>query len=252
VQEVPGHGLEARAGASQLRLGRADWALARPEAFGAADAPATVLARDGELVARFVFREHLRDGAPAAIAALRGRGLDLEILSGDAAGAVARLAAELGVPHFEGGILPGGKLARLEALRAAGRKVLMVGDGLNDAPALVAAHVSMAPSDAVDVGRNAADFVFMRGGLEAVPFAFAVAQRARRLIRQNFGLAVLYNAVALPFAIAGLVTPLAAALAMSASSILVVVNALRLDGRQADRKRAGRRMPLRLVARLAR
>ena len=209
-----------------------------------------MLSRNGELVACFSFREHLRDGARDAIAALGARGLAVEILSGDAAAAVARLAGELGVTRFQGGIRPAGKLARLEALRAAGHRVLMVGDGLNDTPALAAAHVSMAPSGAVDAGRSAADFVFLRDGLEAVPAALAVARQAHRLIVQNFALAILYNAVALPFAIAGLVTPLAAALAMSASSILVVLNALRLDGRAGAPRPIGRFMPLR--ARFAR
>jgi len=251
VQEIPGHGLEGRIGADLLRLGRADWALADPDAPAPSDRPATVLSRNGALIAHFAFREHLRDGAHAAVAALAERGVAVEVLSGDSLSAVARLAADLGVSAFEGGIQPGGKLSRLNTLRAAGHRVLMVGDGLNDAPALAAAHVSMAPADAVDVGRNAADFVFMRGGLDAVPAALAVSQRARHLIRQNFGLAVLYNAVALPFAVAGSVTPLAAALAMSASSILVVVNALRLDARFGTRRPARWRIPLHFAVRVA-
>ena len=139
------------------------------------------------------------------------------------------LSHELGVERFEANVRPSDKLARLKALSTAGHKTLMVGDGLNDTPALAAAHASMAPSSAVDVGRNAADFVFMRDALEAVPFAIGITRRARQLIRENFALAVLYNAIALPFAVAGFVTPLAAALAMSASSLIVMANAMRLN-----------------------
>jgi Cu2+-exporting ATPase len=164
-------------------------------------------------------------------------------LSGDAEAPVAAVARRVGIARTASGCTPAGKIAHLQALGAAGHRVLMVGDGLNDAPALAAGHVSMAPASGSDVGRLAADFVFTRESLAAVPAAHAIARRAARLVRQNLGLALAYNAVAIPLAMAGLVTPLLAALAMSGSSILVVGNALRLDrapGRAAWRRGAVR------------
>ena len=155
----------------------------------------------------------------------------MEIVSGDREAPVAHVAAALDVP-YRSGATPAEKVACINALSTAGRKVLMVGDGLNDTPALGAAHASMAPASASDVGRCAADFVFLRQSLLAIPFAVSVAREARRLIRQNLGFAVAYNMVAVPVAVMGHVTPLIAAIAMSASSILVVANALRLKGRE--------------------
>jgi len=230
IREHPGLGVEAELDGHRYRLGRAEWAL--PDAADT-QAGGTVLSRDGSLVTRFSFAETLRPQARAAIDALHARGFATVLLSGDRLAAVEPIAARLGIESVSAGLLPVGKVERLAALAAEGRKVLMVGDGLNDAPALAAAHASMAPASAADIGRNAADFVFLHDGLDAVPTAVAVARAAGRLVRQNFALAIIYNALALPVAIAGYVTPLVAALAMSLSSILVVANALRLDGGRA-------------------
>jgi Cu2+-exporting ATPase len=235
IVEYPGMGLEARADAGTYRLGRAEWALEN----SLDGQSGTVLALDGRLLAAFSFEDGLRPGTTEAVADLRALGLPAEILSGDDAAAVAEVAQRIGIGMYEGNLLPVQKVGRLKTLAEAGRKVLMVGDGLNDAPALAAAHVSMAPASAADIGRNAADFVFLREPLDAVPQAVRVARAAGRLVRQNFGLAVAYNAVALPIAIAGYVTPLIAALAMSLSSVIVVANALRLrSGASAPRPKA--------------
>jgi Cu2+-exporting ATPase len=242
VKEHPGLGIEAGIDGAIYRLGRAEWALAG----GAGDPEGgAVLGRDGVLAASFAFEDELRPQAHQAIDALRQVGLRLAMLSGDAPGPVAAVARKLGIEDFSAGLLPAEKVVRLQSMAAADCKVLMVGDGINDAPALAAAHVSMAPASAADIGRNAADFVFLRDGLDAVPAAFSISRRAGRLVRQNFALAVAYNAIALPVAIAGYVTPLIAALAMSLSSVLVVVNALRL---KADRPQPRSLRPVPLAA----
>lgn len=232
IVEHPGLGIQARVGDMLYRLGRASWATGGADlATGGADRTTgggTVLAHDGQLLARFQFEDTLRPQAFAAVEALRQQGLRLLILSGDEPVAVASVARMLGITEADAGLLPADKVARLAALASEGRKTFMVGDGLNDAPALASAHVSMAPASAADIGRNAADMVFLGDSLEAVPVALAVSRGAHVLVRQNFALAIIYNAIALPVAIAGYVTPLIAAIAMSLSSILVVANALRL------------------------
>ena len=223
ASELPGFGVEAMLDGDRYRLGRADWALS-----SATVASGTVLSCNDAELARFSFSDALRAGAHGAVKTLQDVGMAIEIVSGDTSEAVATIADELHITARSGGVLPGGKADRISALRASSHKTLMVGDGLNDAPALMAAHVSMAPSSAADVGRSAADFVFLHDDLGAVPLALAVARDAGRLVRQNFALSVLYNAVALPIAIAGYVNPFMAAIAMSLSSIVVVLNALRL------------------------
>jgi Cu2+-exporting ATPase len=165
----------------------------------------------------------------AAVQALRDRGLGVEILSGDAPAAVERVADQLGVDSWTGGTDPAGKARAIDAMAAAGRKVLMVGDGLNDAAALARAHASMAPGSAADASQNAADLVFSGEELSAVVLAIDVARAARSRALENFGFSAAYNLVAAPAAMLGLVTPFIAALAMSGSSLIVTLNALRMS-----------------------
>ncbi|HEY0920939.1 heavy metal translocating P-type ATPase [Devosia sp.] len=220
--EVAGFGIEGRIGTTVWRLGNARWdgIAGGPEGEGSQ----VWISRDGQPMGYFEFADEPRADAAAAIAALETAGLPVSILSGDRRETVAALAARLGVADFEAGLLPEDKVA---AIHRRGR-VMMVGDGINDAPALRAAHVSMAPSTAADIGRSAADFVFTGEKLAAVPFVLGTARRAAAIVRQNIAIAIGYNFIAVPLAVTGHVTPLIAAIAMSGSSIVVVVNALRL------------------------
>jgi Cu2+-exporting ATPase len=238
ISEHPGFGLEARSGGVTFRLGRPDWALAgMADVAMTLDDASVVLSKDGSRLADFRFEDRLRADAATAVAELKDAGLAVQIVSGDHQVSVQLIAAELGVARFAA-VLPAGKAAHIKALEASGRKVLMVGDGLNDAPALAVAHASIAPASAVDVGRNAADLVFLRDSLSAVPRAISVARNAGQLVRQNLAFAVAYNVVAVPIAVMGHVTPLVAAVAMSGSSIAVVANALRLKGGERIAQRA--------------
>jgi P-type Cu2+ transporter len=194
------------------------------------------LARPGAPPVRFAFADRLRSDATEAVAALRRAGLTVELLSGDRPAAVARAAAEAGVTEWRAETQPAAKVERLATLAAQGRQVLMVGDGLNDAPALAAAYASISPATAAEATQNAADAVFQGDALMSVVEILRVAHRADRLVRQNLGLALLYNLSAVPLAILGAVTPLVAAVAMSSSSLLVIGNALRLGARAPGRE----------------
>ena len=228
VSEHPGSGLEASIGAAVYRLGRPEWALSGSQSWqSGSETASVVLSKDGQCHATFSFEDGLRSDTREAITELGDQGLAMEVLSGDREERVRQLALALGVSHHSR-VSPGGKAAHIASIARSGRKVLMVGDGLNDAPALVASHVSMAPASAADVGRNAADLVFLRDSLLAVPQAISVAQNAKWLVRENLTIAVGYNAIAMPIAVLGYVTPLVAAVAMSLSSLIVVANALRL------------------------
>ncbi len=199
-------------------------ALKRPESGGTT----AVLLKTGEGPDRLIpIADALRPDAREAIAALEGQGIECSILSGDGEKAVAGVAEQADLPA-QANARPADKQALVAQLRASGRKVLMVGDGLNDGPALAAADASIAPGSASDVGLQAADFVFVQDSLSALPRTVRAARKTLQVVKQNFALAIIYNIFAVPLAIAGLVTPLIAAVAMSASSLLVVANSLRL------------------------
>ena len=241
VAETSGCGLSLATPDGEVRLGKADWCGVEEKA-GTADGWETAtseiwLARPGAAPVRFRFEDWLRPDAARVVEALRNVGLRPMLLSGDRPAAVAAVAAAVGIEDWRAGCTPQDKLAALETLREGGANVLMVGDGLNDAPALAAARVSMSPSSAADIAQVAADIVFQSRSLQPVGEALTVARRAQALVRQNIGLAVGYNLFAVPLAVAGLVTPMIAALCMSGSSIVVVLNAVRLAGRT---RRVGR------------
>ncbi len=224
VVEIPGQGLERADG---VRLGSRTFVGVADDETSAG--PELWLARPGQAPVRFAFTDAPRPDAAEVVATLKSLGLKVELLSGDRATTAAGVATALGIADWRAGRTPAEKCARLAELTAAGAKVLMIGDGLNDAPALAAAHVSMSPSSAVDVSQTAADVVFQGGRLTPVVETLAVARKSRILVRQNFMLALGYNLFVVPLAIAGQVTPLIAAIAMSTSSLVVIGNALRLS-----------------------
>ncbi|MEZ5891709.1 MAG: heavy metal translocating P-type ATPase [Parvularculaceae bacterium] len=229
--DVPGYGVEGEINGERARFGRADWV----GADGAADHAASEawLCVGNAAPVRFVFEDALRDEAANTIAALTRRGLSAEMLTGDRKAPAARIAKAAGLTDFRAEMTPADKIGRLKELEREGVKVAMVGDGLNDAPALSAAHASLSPGTAADASQAAADFVFQGDSLAPVLIAFDVAKQARRRVLENFAFAALYNLCAIPLAVFGFVTPLIAALAMSGSSVIVTLNALRLKAGKA-------------------
>ncbi|MBD3764316.1 MAG: cadmium-translocating P-type ATPase [Rhodobacterales bacterium] len=224
LREVPGYGVEARVRGRVLRLGRADWVGADPLPLTAT----YLCAGDGSPCRAFTFADRLRPGAAEAVATLRDQGLQVRLISGDTTAAVAAFAARLDIDDWTAEALPADKAALVADLTARGRRVLMVGDGLNDTAALAGAHVSISPASALDAARVASDIVLLGQDIAPLGAALRIARQSARRIRENFALAAAYNAVAVPLALVGLATPLAAAAAMSVSSITVSLNALRL------------------------
>jgi P-type Cu2+ transporter len=223
IRERAGIGMEGQFEGRKVRLGRA---LSTSTA-ATSELMSVDYAADGHPAITIHFDDALRTDTANALARLDQQGLSPSILSGDRASVVARIVQALGIPG-RAALSPQDKIAQVEAMQRAGHHVLMIGDGLNDGPALKAAHASMAPASASNVGQAAADLVFMGDLLAPVPIAVSAARKTMKIVRQNFVMAIGYNIVAVPLAIMGYVTPLVAALAMSGSSLIVVANALRL------------------------
>ncbi len=235
VRTIAGAGVEGVVGGRLMRIGKPQFVAdlhgekLPPELAFAPDATTVVALGDARgWIALFMLDDVVRHDAPAMIRALAGDGLRIALLSGDRQQRVGRIAMELGIAEYRGDATPADKLAYVRELQAQGAVVAMVGDGVNDAPVLAQAQVSIAPGSGTDLAQTSSDVVLMTDRMDALVGAVCTSRRTLRIIRQNLAWAVVYNAVALPLAMAGLVTPLVAAIGMSVSSLAVVFNALRL------------------------
>lgn len=222
LTEVPGFGVEGHYQGQRVRLGRADWVGAKA---GTVTAAYLSIGTDTQC---FTFADQLRPGAETVVRGLHAQGKDVWLISGDVPAVVRELAQRLGIRHWQAGALPADKAAKIDALHAAGHKVLMVGDGLNDTAALSTAHVSISPASALDAARAASDMVLLGRDLAPVADAVSLSKTAMRRIRENLWQSGIYNIIFVPIALFGLATPLWAAFVMSISSITVTLNALRL------------------------
>ena len=227
LEEVAGQGVKARlANGHEVRLGSAAF-CGVPVTNGSG--PSSHLSDGQGWLASFHFREDARDDAQASVAALKDDGVKVRLLSGDRHDAAARLGALVGIDDARGGCLPDDKLALMQQAQAEGATVAMVGDGLNDGPVLAGANVSFAFGRSVPLARAQADFVVLGDRLSLIPACRAKARRTMQIVRQNLGWAAAYNAIGVPLAMMGWVSAWLAGLGMAASSLLVVVNALRLS-----------------------
>ncbi len=228
IKEIPGQGIEAKFNEKTVRLGNRNFCGVK---YQDDDQMMELWLNQGgnEKPIRFIFSDQLRKDAKEVITKLKANNINLHLLSGDRKEVVVSVAEDLKIDNYKGLLSPLDKCKVIEELKASGAKVLMIGDGLNDAPSLTSSYISMSPSSAIDITQNAADIVFQGNLLNPILVAFNIAKFSQILVRQNFMLAILYNIIAVPLAVMGYVTPLIAAIAMSSSSIIVIANAMRMN-----------------------
>jgi Cu2+-exporting ATPase len=230
VTETAGHGLAARVHGGVARLGNAAWCGIEEDSL----ATSLWFRHGADAPVRFDFQDQIRPESRQMLAALEARGIVVEMLTGDRAEPAAQIARDAGVKIWRASVKPQEKSAYLQTLSERGYRVLMVGDGINDAAAMALAHVSIAPGTATDISQRTADMVLRSASLSVIVEAVDVARKTRQVAMQNFILAGIYNIAAVPLAAFGMVTPLMAAAAMASSSLLVTLNALRLAGWRAS------------------
>ena len=244
ARALPGRGVQAELDGATVLLGNARLMREQGAASAALEARAAVHEAQGrtvswlalsdssgaEALGLLAFGDNLKPGAAAAVARLAAMGIESVMLTGDSEGAARAVAGQAGIARFHAGVLPGDKARLVAELKAAGRKVAMVGDGINDAPALAAADVGIAMASGTDVAMQTAGITLMRGAPGLVADAVAISQRTYAKIRQNLGWAFVYNVVGIPLAAFGLLNPVLAGAAMALSSVSVVANALLLRG----------------------
>lgn len=239
IHEEPGMGLKATVNNITVKLGNREWCGINQNYLPNNRYSELWLKAEGAKPVLFCFKDRMRKDALDVVHWFLRRQLKVILLSGDRKDVVDEAAEELGLSRYKYECKPQEKIEIIERIKASGDKVLMIGDGINDAPALSAANVSISPSTAAEVSQNAADFIFQSQKLDSVVRAYQVSLNSRKLVFINFALAAIYNMIAVPFAAAGLLTPLIAAIAMSLSSIVVTANALRLNFQKLYRSHEG-------------
>ncbi|MBN8521652.1 MAG: cadmium-translocating P-type ATPase [Alphaproteobacteria bacterium] len=225
VKEYPGQGISGLYNGHTLKLGSADWCDQKNISSSLMQ---IFLMKEADVQAVFTFEDILRPDANQTIQNFRRQDIDTYLLSGDRQVIANQIGQQTGINHIQGDMTPVQKHRFLTEQKAKGHHILMVGDGLNDAPILAESDVSMAPGTAIDMAQNSADLIFMGDSLLSVSTAHRIAKKAQRLVKENFALTILYNIIAIPLAFAGWVTPFVAALAMSGSSLVVIANSYRL------------------------